>query len=133
MGTDEFIRVGDAARLLAFFFGQRFASTGRAHLATARDRLLDAAKAGEFPIVAGPQVWPGAGSFPLPSECVSGLTVDNIDWDESVFDASADVPMEATASIQQLHAAPAILWVPMEGFAGSFGIDEGTVGRWNRR
>ena len=45
LSTDEFIRIGDAARLLAFHLGQRFASNGHAHLGTARDKLLNAAKA----------------------------------------------------------------------------------------
>src|SRR5271170_4111274 len=102
LSTDEFIRIGDAARLLAFHLGQRFASNGHAHLGTARDRLLDAAKSGAFPIVAGTESWSVTASFPLPAECVHGLSVDNIDWDESIFDASADAPVEATAAIQQL-------------------------------
>jgi hypothetical protein len=133
MSTDEFMRIGDAARLLAFSYGQRFASNGHAHLATARDRLLDAARTGDFPIVAGTQSWSVSASFPLPSECVLGLTPENIDWDESIFDASADVPMAATASIQQLHSAPSILWVPTAAVMASFGIDDAMVRRWNTR
>jgi hypothetical protein len=133
MSTDEFLRIGDAARLLAFHLGQRFASTGHAHLGTARDRLLDAARSGAFSIVAGTESWSTGASFPLPAECVEGLTVDNIDWDESIFDASSDMPVAATAAVQQLHAGPATLWVPTGGFTGKFGIDGQTIGRWNRR
>jgi hypothetical protein len=133
LSTDEFIRIGDAARLLAFHLGQRFASNGHAHLGTARDKLLNAAKDGEFPIVAGTESWSVAASFPLPAECVHGLTADNIDWDDSIFDASSDAPVAATAAIQQLHSGPAVLWVPMAGVTGGFGIDPDTVGRWNRR
>ena len=76
LSTDEFIRIGDAARLLAFHLGQRFASNGHAHLGTARDKLLNAAKDGEFPIVAGTESWSVAASFPLPAECVHGLTAE---------------------------------------------------------
>ncbi|MDB5392915.1 MAG: hypothetical protein JWM91_421 [Rhodospirillales bacterium] len=133
MSTDEFIRIGDAARLLAFHLGQRFASNGHAHLGTARDKLLTAAQNGEFPIVAGTESWSVAASFPLPAECVHGLKADNIDWDESVFDASSDAPVAATAAIQQLHSGPAVLWVPTAGVTGSFKIDSQTVGKWNRR
>ena len=133
MGKDEFIRIGDAARLLAFHLGQRFASNSHAHLGTARDKLLDAAKGGALPIIAGTESWSVAASFPLPSECVYGLNRDNIDWDDSVFDASSDTPVEATAAVQQLHSGPATLWVPMADFTGSFGIDRDTVGRWSRR
>ena len=133
MGTDEFIRIGDAARLLAFHLGQRFASNGHAHLGTAREKILAAALNGEFPIVAGTESWSVAASFPLPAECVHGLHTDNIDWDDSVFDASSDAPMAATAAIQQLHSGPAVLWVPMTGVTGSFKIDAQTVGKWNRR
>lgn len=133
MGSDEFIRVGDAARLLAFHYGQRFGSNGHAHLDTAREKLLAAAQDGGVPIFAGTQSWSTAASFPLPSECVLGLDAGNIDWDESVFDASADVPVVATASIQHLHSAPAVLWVPVGAFTASFGIDQDTVGRWHKR
>jgi hypothetical protein len=133
MISDQFMRIGDAARLLAFHFGQRFASDGHVHLASARDRLLDAARDGAFPIVAGSHSWSVAASFPLPAECVSGLSAANIDWDGSVFDASADAPMAATAIVRRLHSAPATLWVPLDGFTGSFGIDQDTVMRWNRR
>ncbi len=133
MSPDEFIRIGDAARLLAFSFGQRFASNGHAHLATARDRLLDAAKSGAFAIVAGAEFWSGAASFSLPAECVDGLSAANIDWDDSVFDATSDAPVAATAAIQQLHSGPATLWVPIAGFAANFRIDAPTIGRWNRR
>jgi hypothetical protein len=133
MGTDEFMRIGDAARLLAFSLGQRFASNGHAHLATARDKLLDAAKSGAFAILAGTESWSGAASFSLPAECVEGLSAVNIDWDDSVFDASSDAPVAATAAIQQLHSGPATLWVPTGDFASNFGIDGQTIGRWNRR
>jgi hypothetical protein len=133
LSTDEFIRIGDAARLLAFHLGQRFASNGHAHLATARDKILDAARLGEFPIVAGTESWSVAASFPLPSECVNGLNADNIDWNDSIFDGTFNIPFAATASIQQLHSGPAVLWVPMAGLSGSFKIDSETVGRWNRR
>ncbi len=133
MRGDEFLRIGDAARLLAFHLGQRFASGARPHLATARARLLDAARTGHMPIVAGTDTWSVAASFALPTECVHGLAVENIDWDESIFDASSDAPMAATAAIQQLHAAPSTLWVPLTGFMENFGIDQDTVGRWNRR
>mgnify|MGYP001554877482 FL=1 len=133
MSTDEFIRIGDAARLLAFHLGQRFGSTGQPHLGTARDKLLEAARTGEFPIVAGTASWSTAASFPLPMECVNGLHAGDIHWDESVFDASSDVPVEATAAVQQLHAGPAVLWVPLSGFSAAFGIDADTIGRWNRR
>jgi len=133
MSTDEFLRIGDAARLLAFHLGQRFGSNGHAHIATAQDKLLDAAKTGEFPIVAGTESWSVSASFSLPMECVHGLHSGNIDWDASVFDASADVPVEATAAIQQLHSGPATLWVPMKDFTGTFGIRGDTVGRWNKR
>jgi len=67
LSTDEFIRIGDAARLLAFHLGQRFASNGHAHLGTARDKLLNAAKEGDFPIVAGTESWSVAASFALPA------------------------------------------------------------------
>ncbi len=133
MGSDDFIRIGDAARLLAFHFGQRFQLNGHAHIATARDRLLDGARTGKFPIVAGTKTWSVAASFSLPPECVHGLTAGNIDWDASIFDASSDVPVEATAVVQQLHAIPATLWVPLAEFAGALGIDPATIGRWNRR
>jgi hypothetical protein len=133
LSTDEFIRIGDAARLLAFHLGQRFASNGHAHLGTARDKVLTAAQNGEFPIVAGTESWSMAASFPLPAECVHGLNTDNIDWDDSVFDASSDAPVAATAAIQQLHSGPAVLWVPMAGITSSFKIDGQTVGKWNRR
>jgi hypothetical protein len=133
MGTGEFMQIGDAARLLAFHLGERFASAAQTHMGTARDRLLDAAKGGRFPIVAGTGSWSVAASYSLPGECVQGLEVENIDWENSVFDASADVPMEATAAIQHLHSSPAVLWVPVEEFAGSFGIQPETIGRWNRR
>jgi hypothetical protein len=133
LGTDEFIRIGDAARLLAFHLGQRFGSNGHAHLATARDKLMEAAQNGEFPIVAGTESWSVAASFHLPAECVHGLNSGNIDWDDSIFDASSDAPMAATAAIQQLHSGPAVLWVPMSGLADSFKIDSETVGKWNRR
>ena len=53
----------DAARLLAFHLGQRFGSNGHAHLATAQGRLLEAARTGEFPIVAGTESWSVAASF----------------------------------------------------------------------
>ena len=106
MSTDEFIRIGDAARLLAFHLGQRFASNGHAHLGTARDKVLNAAKEGDFPIVAGTESWSVAASFALPAECVHGLTADNINWDDSIFDASSDAPVAATAAIQQLHSGP---------------------------
>jgi len=133
MSSDEFIRIGDAVRLLAFHLGQRFASTGHAHLGTAREKLLDAAKTGAFPIVAGTESWSVAASFPLPAECVEGLDTDNIDWDDSIFDASTAMPMAATATVQQLHSGPATLWVPKVAFTKRFGIDDATVGRWNRR
>ena len=133
MSTDEFIRIGDAARLLAFHLGQRFASNGHAHLGTARGKILDAARAGEFPIVAGTESWSVSASFPLPSECVYGLDSDNIDWDESIFDGTFSIPVAATAAVQQLHSGPAVLWVPMSGLSDSFKIDSATVGRWNRR
>lgn len=133
VSTDEFIRIGDAARLLAFHLGQRFASNGHAHLGTARDKLLNAAREGDFPIVAGTESWSVAASFPLPAECVHGLTADNINWDDSIFDASSDAPVAATAAIQQLHSGPAVLWVPMAPFTGGFGIGADTIGRWNRR
>jgi hypothetical protein len=131
--SDEFIRIGDAARLLAFHLGQRFQSNGHAHLETARRKLLDGAKNGSFPIVAGTKIWSGNASFSLPAECVHGLSTDNIDWDDSIFDASADAPVEATAVVQQLHSGPATLWVPAPEFTKTFGIDGQTVGRWNRR
>lgn len=133
MSTDEFIRIGDAARLLAFHLGQRFASNGHAHLGTARGKILTAAQDGRFPIVAGTESWSVTASFPLPSECVNGLNPDNIDWDDSIFDASSDMPVAATAAVQQLHSGPAVLWVPMAGLTESFGIDSQTVGKWNRR
>jgi hypothetical protein len=133
LSTDEFIRIGDAARLLAFHLGQRFASNGHAHLGTAREKILDAARSGEFPIVAGTESWSIAASFPLPSECVNGLSTDNIDWDDSVFDGTFAMPVAATAAVQQLHVGPAVLWVPMAALSGSFKIDDATVGRWNRR
>jgi hypothetical protein len=133
MSKDEFFRIGDAARLLAYQLGQRLGSDGHAHLATARDRLLEAAQTGEFPIVAGTDTWSGAASFPLPMECVHGLHAGNIDWDNSIFDASSDVPVEATAAVQHLHSGPATLWVPMEAFAATFGIQSETVGQFNRR
>jgi hypothetical protein len=133
LSTDDFIRIGDAARLLAFHLGQRFASNGHAHLGTARDKILDAARSGAFPIVAGTESWSVAASFPLPSECVNGLSADNIDWDDSVFDGTFAMPVAATASVQQLHAGPAVLWVPMAGLSDSFKIDAATIGRWNRR
>ena len=133
MSMDEFLRVGEAVRMLAFHLGQRFGSNGHAHLNTAQDRLLEAAKAGTVSIVAGPKSWSGSGAFPLPAECVHGLTTSNVDWDNSLFDATADAPVEATASIQQLHSGPSTLWVPLSEFAGAFGIDNDTVGRWNRR
>ena len=133
MSTDEFLRIGDAARLLAFHLGQRFGSNGHAHLDTARDRLLEAAKTGEFPIVAGTESWSVAASFSLPMECVHGLHAGNIDWDDSVFDASSDIPVEATAAVQQLHTGPAVLWVPLADVGATFGIDADTIGRWNRR
>ena len=133
MSTEEFIRIGEAARLLAFHLGQRFASDGKAHLDTARDKLLTAAKDGELPIVAGTESWSVAASFALPAECVHGLHAGNIDWNESVFDASSDTPVAATAAIQQLHSGPAVLWVPMADMASCFSIDSATVGRWARR
>jgi hypothetical protein len=133
LSTDEFIRIGDAARLLAFHLGQRFGSNGHAHLGTAREKLLNAAKEGEFPIIAGTESWSVTASFPLPAECVHGLHTGNIDWDDSIFDASSDTPVAATAAIQQLHSGPAVLWVPFAGVTVSFGIDAQTVGRWNRR
>jgi hypothetical protein len=133
LGIDEFIRIGDAARLLAFHLGQRFASNGHAHLGTARERLLIAAQNGEFPIVAGTESWSVAASFALPAECVHGLNTDNIDWDESIFDASSDMPVAATAAVQQLHSGPAVLWVPVAGITRTFKIDGSTVGKWNRR
>jgi hypothetical protein len=133
LSSEEFLRIGDAARLLAFHLGQRFGSNGHAHLETARDKVLSAARDGDFPIVAGTESWSMAASFPLPSECVGGLASNNIDWNESVFDASSDIPVEATGAIQQLHSSPAVLWVPMKGFSETFGIDAATAGRWNRR
>ena len=133
MSTEEFLRIGDAARLLAFHLGQRFGSNGHAHLATAQGRVLEAARTGEFPIVAGTESWSVAASFPLPMECVHGLHPGNIDWDDSVFDASAEVPVEATAAVQQLHSGPAVLWVPFADFGKTFGIDADTLGRWKRR
>jgi len=133
MSSDEFIRIGDAVRLLAFHLGQRFASNGHAHLGTARDKLLDAAKGGAFAIVAGTESWSVAASFPLPAECVEGLNIDNIDWDDSIFDASTAMPYAATATVQQLHSGPATLWVPKAQFMKNFGIDDATFGRWNRR
>jgi len=133
MSTEEFLRIGDAARLLAYHLGQRFGSNGHAHLATAQARLLEAAQTGEFPIVAGTESWSVAASFALPMECVHGLHPGNIDWDESVFDASSEVPVEATAAVQQLHAGPAVLWVPFADFGRTFGIDADTLGRWKRR
>lgn len=133
MSTDEFLRIGDAARLLAFYLGQRFGSNGHAHLGTAQGKLLDAAKTGDVPIVAGTESWSVAASFSLPMECVHGLHSGNIDWDNSVFDASSDVPVEATAAIQQLHNGPSVLWVPMADFTALFGIPSDIVGRWNRR
>ena len=69
----------------------------------------------------------------LPAECVEGLNIDNIDWDDSIFDASTAMPVAATATVQQLHAGPATLWVPKGSFARHFGIDDATFGRWNRR
>jgi hypothetical protein len=133
MGSDDFLRIGDAARLLAFHLGQRFQSNGIAHLETARNKVLDRAKAGDFPIVAGTKSWSGDAAFTLPAECVHGLSIANIDWDESVFDASADAPVEATASVQLLHNGPATLWAPTGDFTAAFGIDAPTIGRWNRR
>lgn len=133
MSTDEFLRIGSAARLLAFHLGQRFGSTGLPHVETARDKLLGAAKSGDVSIVAGPKSWSGAASFPLPAECAQGLTAANIDWDNSVFDASADVPFEATAAVQQLHSGPSTLWVPMGDFTRVFAIDAETVKRWDKR
>ncbi len=133
LSSEEFLRIGDAARLLAFHLGQRFGSNGHAHLETARDKVLGAARNGDFPIVAGTESWSMAASFPLPSECVDGLASNNIDWNDSIFDASSDIPVEATGAIQQLHSSPAVLWVPMESFSETFGIDAATAGRWNRR
>jgi hypothetical protein len=130
---DEFLRIGAAARLLAFHLGQRFTSNGHAHLETARARLLDAARLGIFPIIAGTESWSIAASFALPAECVHGLGTANIDWDESVFDASSDAPVEATAAIQQLHSRPATLWVPTAAFMKNFGIGDDIVTRWNSR
>jgi hypothetical protein len=139
LGSDEFIRIGDAARLLAFHLGQRFRSDGHAHLATARDRLLQRARAGALPVVAGTpgiagtDAWPGAAAWPLPPECVQGLTPSSIDWDASLFDASAGMPVQATPVVRQLHAGPATLWVPLPELAESFGIDAATIERWHRR
>jgi hypothetical protein len=131
--TEEFIRIGEAARLLAFHLGQRFESGAEPHLGTARGKLLDAAKTGKFSIVAGPKAWSGAAAFPLPMECALGLDSDHIDWDASIFDASADIPIEATAAIQHIHSGPSTLWVPLRLLTETFGIDDQTVGRWNRR
>ena len=134
MKRDEFIRMGEAARLLAFHLGQRFGSTGLAHLETARGKLLDAAREGSLAIVAGPESWAdGAASFKLPMECVHGLHTGNIDWDESVFDASSDVPVEATAAIQQLHSGPSTLWVPLSDLSASFQIGRETISRFAQR
>ncbi len=131
--TEDFLRVGDAARLIAFHLGQRFASGADPHLSTARQKLLDAAKEGKFSIIAGAKTWSGTASFSLPMECALGLDSEHIDWDSSTFDASADVPIAATASIQQLHSGPSTLWVPLDRLADAFSIDRETVGRWYRR
>jgi len=118
------MRIGDAAQLLAHHLAQRLLTSRGAHLAVARDRLMDAAKTGMFPIVAGTQTWSVSASFPLPAECVLGLNAGNIDWDAGIFDAPANTPLAATRAVQQLHAAPAILWVPKALFMESFGIDQ---------
>jgi hypothetical protein len=122
------MRIGDAARLLADHLAHRLSTNHDAHLAVARERLMDAAKTGMFPIVAGTQIWSVASSFPLPAECVFGLNAGNIDWDAGIFDASANTPLAATRAVQQLHAAPAILWVPKALFMESFGIEEEKTG-----
>jgi hypothetical protein len=132
MSAEDFMRIGEAAELIAFALGRRLSGAAAVYRETARLRLLEAAQAGRLPFIAGAQTWRSAVSFPLPPECVHGLSLDLIDWQASTVDVRGGVAIQATEAIQEFHTGPSTLWVSTALIETGFGIEDSALAEWRR-
>jgi len=109
MSSDEFIRIGDAVRLLAFHLGQRFASNGHAHLARRATSCWTLPRA-RFRDRGRHRILSVAASFPLrPNAWKAQHRQHRLD--DSIFDASTAMPYAARNRAAASFRSRT-LWVP---------------------
>jgi hypothetical protein len=132
MSTVEFMRVGEAVELIAFALGRRLNASAGAYRGIAEERLLEAARAGDIAFIAGTETWRSAVSFPLPLDCVHGLSLDLIDWRASTVEIPGGVPIQATQAVQELHTGRSTLWVSAALVLDHFGIEDAAFDDWSR-